>query len=238
MAQEPPQGWGQPPAPKVKKPVDTSKALILGFAGLGLVLLLVVAALSSSGTPSTSTSAPDATTPVVPVAQQNATTEASCRRIFLGENASELDIGNRIISEAVEIRGNPGNYTPEYVSLNNNTGQMLEDQFVKAYAEFCATNYPGSVPSTTTPPPTTEAPPTTEPPITEWTEGTYEVGQEIKPGTYKTPGGDNCYYARLSSDSTSDIIANNLSSGPMTVRVRKTDKYIQFSGSCTWRRAR
>jgi hypothetical protein len=94
--------------------------------------------------------------------------------------------------------------------------------------------------TTTTAPPTTR-PPATSPPTTqlpEWTDGTYEVGKEIRAGTYKTPGntGEVCYYARLRSDDTSDIIANNLSKGPMTVRVRSTDKFVEFNGGCTWRK--
>jgi hypothetical protein len=93
----------------------------------------------------------------------------------------------------------------------------------------------GATPTTRAP--TTRAPTTTAAPR-EWTEGIYEVGSEIPVGTYKTPGGggDNCYYARLSSDNTGDIIANNNSSGPMTVRVRRTDKFVEFSGGCTWRK--
>jgi hypothetical protein len=79
---------------------------------------------------------------------------------------------------------------------------------------------------------TTTSPPVTKPDIEVFTDGLYEVGAEIKPGTYKTPGGADCYYARLSSDDTSDIIANNSSTGPQTVRVRPTDKFVEFSGGC------
>jgi len=70
-------------------------------------------------------------------------------------------------------------------------------------------------------------------------DGMYEVGQEIKAGTYKTSGGSDrpCYYARLRSDETSDIIANNITEGPQTVRVRPGDAFVEFSGGCTWRRA-
>ena len=90
---------------------------------------------------------------------------------------------------------------------------------------------------TTTAPATTRAPVTTAAPR-EWTEGIYEVGREIPVGTYKTSGGggDNCYYARLRSDATTDIIANNNSTGPMTMRVRPTDKFVEFAGGCTWRK--
>jgi hypothetical protein len=82
--------------------------------------------------------------------------------------------------------------------------------------------------------PTTSSPPVTRPDIEAFTDGVYEVGAEIKPGTYKTPGGADCYYARLRSDDTSDIITNNSSTGPQTVRVRPTDKFVEFSGGCEW----
>jgi hypothetical protein len=83
--------------------------------------------------------------------------------------------------------------------------------------------------------PTTSSPPVTRPDIPVFTDGVYEVGGEIEPGTYKTPGGADCYYARLRSDDTSDIIANNSSTGPQTLRVRTTDKFVEFSGGCEWR---
>jgi hypothetical protein len=74
-------------------------------------------------------------------------------------------------------------------------------------------------------------------PETTFGDGLYEVGNEIPSGTYKTSGGQDCYYARLSSDNTNDIIANNITSGPQTVRVRSSDAFVEFSGGCTWRRS-
>jgi hypothetical protein len=65
-------------------------------------------------------------------------------------------------------------------------------------------------------------------------EGTYEVGVDIKAGKYKTSGGTNCYFARLSSLDGGDIIDNNLSDGPMIASIKKTDKAIEFSGECSW----
>jgi hypothetical protein len=74
-------------------------------------------------------------------------------------------------------------------------------------------------------------------PETTHGDGLYEVGNEIRAGTYKTSGGQDCYYARLKSDNTNDIIANNITSGPQTVRVRSSDAFVEFSGGCTWRRS-
>ena len=79
-------------------------------------------------------------------------------------------------------------------------------------------------------------------PLTSLSEGTYEVGTgdgQIAPGKYKSPGppsGSQCYYARLSSDTTTDIIANDLKQGPMTMTVQSSDKYVEING-CTFTKA-
>lgn len=65
-------------------------------------------------------------------------------------------------------------------------------------------------------------------------DGVYEVGSELGPGKYKTPGGSgSCYYARLKGDDH-DIIVNGYSAGPQTVVVKATDSYLELSGGCTW----
>jgi hypothetical protein len=69
-----------------------------------------------------------------------------------------------------------------------------------------------------------------------FTAGTYEVGTEIQPGTYRTTGSDWCYYERdkdLDGDLNS-IIANDNVQGQGVMQVKSSDKYIKFSGTCTW----
>lgn len=61
-------------------------------------------------------------------------------------------------------------------------------------------------------------------------EGTYLVGTDIKPGTYKAAANSGCYWARLSSLNTSDIIDNNNSDGPVVIEVRSTDKALEVAG--------
>lgn len=65
-------------------------------------------------------------------------------------------------------------------------------------------------------------------------DGLYEVGADIKAGTYKTKGsGDTCYWSRLTSPS-GDIKANNLGSGPSVVTVFKGD-YLELNcGGADW----
>jgi hypothetical protein len=66
--------------------------------------------------------------------------------------------------------------------------------------------------------------------------GTYEVGTDIQPGTYKTTGSSYCYYARLKADDgeLDSIISNDIVQGQGSVSVKSSDKYIEFSGTCTW----
>lgn len=68
-------------------------------------------------------------------------------------------------------------------------------------------------------------------------DGTYQVGVDVKPGTYvsQKPSSGNCYWARLSgTDGLGGIIANNNSSGQSVVTIRKTDKYFESSGCSDW----
>lgn len=69
-------------------------------------------------------------------------------------------------------------------------------------------------------------------------DGTYEVGVDIKAGTYVSapPSSGNCYWARLSGgDGLDDIIANNNSAGQSLVTIASTDKFFQSSGCSEWR---
>lgn len=67
-------------------------------------------------------------------------------------------------------------------------------------------------------------------------EGTHRVPQDVKPGTYRTSGGEGCYWARLSSLDGDSIIANNLSDGPMTVTIKRTDKGFETSNCADWKK--
>lgn len=68
-------------------------------------------------------------------------------------------------------------------------------------------------------------------------DGVYVVGQDVKSGTWHTPGdggsGDQCYYATLGSTDTSNILDNNNFDGPETVDLSGAYAF-QISGPCTW----
>jgi predicted small secreted protein len=72
-------------------------------------------------------------------------------------------------------------------------------------------------------------------------DGTFAVGSDIKPGTYRTAGAassviPNCYWERdkdLSGTSDS-IIANGNSTGPAIVQISSTDAAFKTSGCQSW----
>lgn len=66
--------------------------------------------------------------------------------------------------------------------------------------------------------------------------GTQIVGRDIAPGTYRAPGGDFCYWERLSgfNGTLGNIIANELSRGPQIVTISATDKGFDSTRCGTW----
>jgi|ERR1700716_4022484 hypothetical protein len=81
------------------------------------------------------------------------------------------------------------------------------------------------------------APTTAEPPglPTSMGDGTWEVGEDIPSGKYQTPGGDDCYWARLKHNdgSPGDTIQKNLGAGTQTITVKQKE-YLQSLGCGTW----
>ncbi|WP_238553484.1 hypothetical protein [Mycobacterium colombiense] len=57
---------------------------------------------------------------------------------------------------------------------------------------------------------------------------------DILPGMYRSPGGTRCYWARLRSLDTSDIIDNNNSTGPQAVDILPTDRAFLTQDCQTW----
>ncbi len=67
--------------------------------------------------------------------------------------------------------------------------------------------------------------------------GTFRIGKDIQPGTYRTRQAmSGCYYARLSGfgGTVGEIIANNLTNAPAIVTIASTDKGFETSGCPTW----
>lgn len=68
-------------------------------------------------------------------------------------------------------------------------------------------------------------------------DGTYLVGKDIPPGIYFTKAdGEGCYWARLSSLQSDDILDNGNPEGPTTIEIQSGDRAFQVSGDCTFGR--
>ena len=76
-------------------------------------------------------------------------------------------------------------------------------------------------------------------PSGEFGDGTWIVGTDIKPGTYRTANASGlCYWARLSgmTGDLDDVLANGNPDKSTTITIRKTDKAFQSERCGTWQR--
>jgi hypothetical protein len=73
---------------------------------------------------------------------------------------------------------------------------------------------------------------------TRFGQGTYIVGTDMVPGTYRSRGGTYCYWARLRAftGTGSAIIANDNPSGSAIVTIKRSDKGFTSNGCGIWRR--
>ena len=99
------------------------------------------------------------------------------------------------------------------------------------------TDEPGPTPI----PEATEAPPTTTPvpgPATTFGDGTYIVGVDIQPGTYRNEGAGSCYWERLSGfgGAIDDIISNDNNDAIAIVAIATSDAGFSASRCGTWTR--
>lgn len=71
---------------------------------------------------------------------------------------------------------------------------------------------------------------------TSFGAGTYLVGIDIQPGTYKSQATDSCYWERLSgfSGNLKDILANDNAETSTIVTIKSTDKGFESHGCGTW----
>jgi hypothetical protein len=79
--------------------------------------------------------------------------------------------------------------------------------------------------------------PTPKPSFATFGDGTWQVGKDIKPGTYRTrQGSPGCYYARLKGfgGAVNDILANDNTDSPAIVTIAASDKGFQSNNCGTW----
>jgi hypothetical protein len=70
---------------------------------------------------------------------------------------------------------------------------------------------------------------------TSFSDGIYQVGRDVQPGIYReTQPAGTCYYAKLHSSTTSDIIDNANVNGPATVTLDGSVAFFQTARCGTW----
>ncbi len=67
-------------------------------------------------------------------------------------------------------------------------------------------------------------------------DGVFLIGSDVKAGTYKSAGGDLCYWARLKDVSGSGIIVNGFGGGRQVVSIKSSDKAFKTEGCGEWKR--
>jgi hypothetical protein len=67
-------------------------------------------------------------------------------------------------------------------------------------------------------------------------DGTYKVGVDIEPGTYRSEGGESCYWERLRGlgGTIADTIANGAGSWPQVVQIAPSDVAFKTQHCPTW----
>lgn len=65
-------------------------------------------------------------------------------------------------------------------------------------------------------------------------DGTWQAETDFIPGTYRAPGGPNCYWATLNSADPYDIASNENGTGPQIAAIEAP--YFQTDGCGTWER--
>jgi hypothetical protein len=75
-----------------------------------------------------------------------------------------------------------------------------------------------------------------DPLLTPIPEGKWVLNSHIGPGTYEAPGGDTCYWERLSglSGTVDDVIANDLPQGRAIVEIASGDVAFNSAGCGDW----
>jgi hypothetical protein len=72
------------------------------------------------------------------------------------------------------------------------------------------------------------------------TDGTYRVGTDIEPGTYRSAGphgASDCYWARLETLDPGHIIDNNISTDPQVVTIQSSDAAFVSRNCLPWQKA-
>ncbi|HZD68976.1 MAG TPA: hypothetical protein VFA45_08705 [Actinomycetes bacterium] len=252
--------WGAPPGPP--KPPRKHRISRLGWVAIAVVLVVVgiIAAVNSGGgtTSSTQATTPASQATLAPATTQPTPTTAAVidpqtvvesyfRAINAQDYGTAWDAGGKNLEESFGAFVAGFNDTKHVdVKFTGTSGNQLAVRLVATAIDGTKTTYGGTytvkqgiitgAQITKVVPPKPKPKPVPAAPV--FNDGVYKVGIDIQPGLYRTlVVAGMGYWARLGSEDTTDIIANDIKdSGPMYVRVHASDKYIEFSGGNDWKK--
>jgi hypothetical protein len=136
-------------------------------------------------------------------------------------------------------QGNGLSTTPDTIAQQTISDQQtaaannLSTTSAQATSVAADSQTPASQPTTIP----TQVPVTPQPTVSyaNFGDGTFQVGTDIQPGTYRNTGSSGCYFARLSGfgNTVDDIIANNNVDTATIVTIFASDKGFQSQGCGT-----
>ena len=164
----------------------------LKYTGIGLVGLIVGAAIGGSGSKTKTTTVASTLRTTV---SRTVTTSPDARTLAA--------LRSKVRTEQDKLNTVRGNVSDQQATLQKLTAQVNGAQSAAKKSQFAGT-------------------------------GTYAVGADILPGTYRAAASQDCYWARLSSFNTSDIIDNDNANGPVIVTIAPSDKAFQANRCATF----
>lgn len=158
-------------------------------------------------------------------------------KIALGFIASLIAVATLIVAVIFMQPGATPAPAPAIDTAATATAQDASLAATNTAFEETATANQQATQAASTPSPVATTTNTPTPAFLTFGDGTYQVGTDIKPGTYRTQSGSTgCYYERLKgfSGTDSDILANNLTDYPAIVTILPTDKGFTSKNCGTW----
>ncbi len=229
----------QPRRPARRKPwlIGLAVIAVLAAAATAGTLLRTTGAAAPSASPAASPTFPPPWTPTDP-GQRFLRDVLDTPGLSTDMPHSEIIELGRRMCDAI---GTPGVTREVLVGAMGTTKfgpQVAEVLVAAAERSYCPERSFSTAPAVAwTPEPTAAA---AAGPRTSVSDGIYEVGPDMAPGKYKTPGpgvGGSCYFeVSDGSGSLSGIDHNDNISGPGVVTL-KNGKYFKTNGGCTWSKA-
>jgi hypothetical protein len=237
----PPPGWGPPPPPFGGPPPPDR----LGYSIPGIVFVIVLLLVLVVTLVDRATSADDSSDAAAPSAMPPPATVAAPTTDTLGPAPEPPGFGDGTYLVGTDVQ--PGLYrtdgatTCSWRRLSDLSGDydaiLASDYFSdgQAYVEILPTDGAFSTDDCGRWAPVSVGGPDVS---GGFEDGTYLIGSDIQPGTYRSTGGSSCYWQRLSdvSGAYDAVLAWEFSDGQAYVEVLPTDVAFSTDDCGTWSR--